>query len=44
MQVEGNTVMEKERETFKELYRKSKDIIEYLSESDKQFIETHKDK
>lgn len=44
MQVEENPVVDKERETFMDLYRKSKDIIEYLSASDKQFIETHKDK
>lgn len=44
MQVEENPVVDKERETFMDLYRKSKDIIEYLSESDNQFIETHKDK
>lgn len=43
MQVEENPVMEKEREAFRELYRKSKDIIEYLSEVEKEFIETHKD-
>ena len=44
MEVEGNPLMEKEKKQFIDLYRKSKDIIEYLSESDKQFIETHKDK
>lgn len=44
MQVKENSVGDKDLERFVELYRKSKDITEYISPSDKQFIETHKDK
>ena len=44
MEVEGNPLMEKEKKQFIDLYRKSKDITEFLSEEDLEFIKTHKDK